>query len=86
MKEGDFSGSFKLAWDSLYLYLMAEIIDDSLSDDHFDPFDNCYNDDCLELFIGENRSKGNHLNNNNAFAYHVYILRCDRFIFNRCME
>ena len=73
MKEGDFSGKFKLAWDSLYLYLLAEIIDDSLSDDHADPLDNYYNDDCLEFFVDEDRSKGNHLYNNNAFAYHVSI-------------
>lgn len=73
MKDGDFSGRFKLAWDSLYLYLLAEIIDDSLSDDHVDPFDNCWNDDCLELFVDEDRSKGNHERSNNAFAYHTSI-------------
>jgi hypothetical protein len=73
MKEGDFQGRFKLAWDSLYLYLLAEIVDDSLSDDHSDPLQNWWDDDCLEIFIDENRSKGNHERNNNAFAYHVSI-------------
>jgi len=73
MKEGDFSGRFKLAWDSLYLYILVEIVDDSLSDDHSNPFDNYWNDDCVEIFIDENRSKGNHLQNYNAFAYHVSV-------------
>ncbi|MFA9392932.1 MAG: sugar-binding protein [Prolixibacteraceae bacterium] len=71
MEEGDFSGQFKLAWDSLYLYLLVEVVDDSLSDDHVNPFTNYWDDDCVEIFIDENRSKGNHLTNNNAFAYHV---------------
>lgn len=73
MDEGDFQGRFKLAWDSLYLYLLAEIVDDSLSDDHPDPLQNWWDDDCLEVFIDEDRSKGNHERNNNAFAYHVSI-------------
>jgi hypothetical protein len=71
MKAGDFEGRFKLAWDSLYLYLLAEIVDDSLSDDHANPTDNYWNDDCLEIFIDEDRSKGDHLYNYNAFAYHI---------------
>jgi len=71
MEDGDFSGRFKLAWDSLYLYLLVEINDDSLSDDHVNPTDNYWNDDCVEIFVDENRSKGDHLNNYNAFAYHV---------------
>jgi hypothetical protein len=71
--EGDFQGRFKLAWDSLYLYLLAEIVDDSLSDDHPDPLQNWWDDDCLEVFIDENRSKGNHERNNNAFAYHISL-------------
>ena len=73
MEEGDFSGRFKLAWDSLYLYLLAEITDDSISDDHANPLQNWWDDDCLEIFIDENRSKGWHEKNNNAFAYHVSI-------------
>jgi len=73
MNEGDFLGRFKLAWDSLCLYLLAEIVDDSLSDDHSDPLQNWWDDDCLEIFIDEDRSKGNHEKNNNAFAYHTSI-------------
>ncbi|MBN1927476.1 MAG: T9SS type A sorting domain-containing protein [Prolixibacteraceae bacterium] len=73
MEEGDFSGRFKLAWDSLYLYILVEVVDDSLSDDHINPFDNYWNDDCVEIFIDEDRSMGYHQNNYNAFAYHVSI-------------
>jgi len=73
MKAGDFEGRFKLAWDSLYLYLLVEIVDDSLSDDHSNPLDSWWDDDCLEVFIDEDRSKGDHERNNNAFAYHVSL-------------
>jgi hypothetical protein len=73
MKEGDFAGKFKVAWDTNYLYLLVEVKDDSLSDDHKSPTDNYWNDDCVEIFIDEDRSKGNHQYTNNAFAYHVSI-------------
>jgi hypothetical protein len=73
MKQGDFEGRFKVAWDSLYLYILVEVVDDSLSDDHSNPLQNWWDDDCLEVFIDENRSKGDHERNNNAFAYHVSI-------------
>lgn len=69
----DFSGQFKLSWDSLYLYVFVEIVDDSLSDDHPNPADMYWEDDCLEIFIDEDYSKGNHERNNNAFAYHMSI-------------
>lgn len=71
LNEGDFSGRFKLAWDEDYLYVLVEIVDDMISDDHSNPLQNWWDDDCLEVFIDENRSKGNHQYNNNAFAYHV---------------
>ncbi len=71
MKTGDFEGKFKLAWDELYFYLLVEVVDDSLSDDHSNPTDSWWDDDCLEVFIDENRSMGNHECSNNAFAYHV---------------
>ena len=73
MKEGDFAGRFKVAWDEQYLYVLVEVIDDSLSDDHADPLLNWWDDDCLELFIDEDRSKGDHERNCNAFAYHVSL-------------
>ena len=73
MKEGDFSGKFKTAWDKNYLYVLVQVEDDSLSDDHKDPLDNYWNDDAVELFIDEDRSGGNHQYNNSAFAYHCSI-------------
>jgi hypothetical protein len=73
MKEGDFAGRFKATWDELYLYILVEITDDSLSDDHDNPLSNWWDDDCLEIFIDEDRSKGDHERNCNAFAYHVSL-------------
>ncbi len=73
MKTGDFEGWFKVAWDTQYLYLLVEVVDDSLSDDHADPYQNWWDDDCVEIFIDENRSGGDHERNCNAFAYHVSL-------------
>lgn len=73
MKDGDFSGKFKVAWDEDFLYVLVEVVDDSLSDDHSNPLENWWDDDCLEVFIDENRSKGDHERNCNAFAYHVSL-------------
>jgi hypothetical protein len=73
MANGDFEGKFKVAWDSNYLYVLVEVIDDMISDDHVNPLQNWWDDDCVEVFLDENRSKGDHEKNNNAFAYHVSI-------------
>jgi len=73
MKEGDFSGKFKVAWDEDFLYILVEVVDDSLSDDHSNPLESWWDDDCLEIFIDENRSKGDHERNCNAFAYHMSL-------------
>ena len=73
MKEGDFKGRFKVSWDENFLYVLVEVVDDSLSDDHSNPLQNWWDDDCLEIFIDENRSKGDHERNCNAFAYHVSL-------------
>lgn len=69
----DFSGKFKLAWDQVYLYLLAEITDDVLFDQHADPLYFYWDDDCLEIFIDEDKSGGEHQFNYNAFAYHVAL-------------
>ena len=73
MTQGDFQGRFKVSWDRSYLYLLVEVIDDMLSDDHPVPTQNWWDDDCVEVFIDEDRSGGNHERNNNAFAYHVSL-------------
>lgn len=73
MKDGDFEGKFKVSWDENYLYVLVEVVDDLLSDDHSNPLQNWWDDDCLEVFIDENRSMGDHERNCNAFAYHVSL-------------
>ncbi len=69
----DFSGQFKLLWDENRLYLLAEITDDILFDQHADPLYLYWDDDCLEIFIDEDASGGNHQFNFNAFAYHIAL-------------
>ena len=73
MADGDFEGRFKTAWDGEYLYVLVEVVDDSLSDDHSDPLSQWWDDDCLEIFIDEDYSGGWHQNDENAFAYHLSI-------------
>ena len=69
----DFSGRFKMMWDEDKLYILAEINDDKLLDIHPNPLDSYWDDDCLEIFIDEDKSGGNHQFNFNAFAYHVAL-------------
>lgn len=69
----DFSGRFKIAWHKEYLYVLAEITDDVLMDIHEDGLVQYWDDDCLEIFIDENRSKGPHQFSHNAFAYHIAL-------------
>jgi len=69
----DFNGRFKIIWDERKLYLLAEIVDDILFDQHSDPKYLYWDDDCLEVFIDEDKSGGNHQFNYNAFAYHVAL-------------
>ncbi len=69
----DFSGRYKLLWDERHLYLLAEITDDVLFDQHADPLLRYWDDDCLEIFIDEDGSGGNHQYDYNAFAYHVAL-------------
>ncbi|WP_115461459.1 sugar-binding protein [Winogradskyella aurantiaca] len=67
----DFSGRYKLVWDPSGLYLLAEITDDILLDNYEDPLTKWWDEDCLEIFIDENNSGGDHQFNHSAFAYHV---------------
>lgn len=69
----DFSGRYKIAWDDNNLYVLAEITDDTLIDIHPDGLDHYWDDDCLEIFIDEDASGGNHQYNFNAFAYHIAL-------------
>ena len=69
----DFSGRFKVVWTEERIYLLAEITDDVLYDIHRHPLKQYWDDDCLEIFIDENFSGGDHQFNHNAFAYHLSL-------------
>ncbi len=70
----DFYGRYKVVWTSEKLYLLLEITDDVLNEDITDPLNNYWEDDCLEVFIDEDKSGGDHkccAQAYNAFAYHI---------------
>lgn len=69
----DFQGRYKIVWTADKLYFLAEIVDDVLLDTHRDPLVQYWDDDCLEIFIDEDFSGGDHQYNHNAFAYHVSL-------------
>lgn len=69
----DFQGRFKVVWTKYKLYIMAEIVDDILIDTHRDPLKQYWDDDCLEIFLDEDFSGGEHQYNHNAFAYHMSL-------------
>ena len=67
----DYHGRFKLAWDSQYLYILVEVIDNKLIPTLADGLENYWKGDYVEIFIDEDQSGGNHQFNHQAFAYHV---------------
>ena len=67
----DFTGRYKLSWSKEALYVLVEIKDDFLVDKIKNPLERWWDDDCVEIFIDEDNSGGNHQFNHNAFAYHV---------------
>ena len=69
----DFTGRYKLAWDENNLYILAEITDDTLVDTHPDGLVKYWDDDCLEIFVDEDASGGEHQYSYNAFAYHIAL-------------
>jgi len=69
----DFQGRFKVAWTDDKVYIQVELVDDILIDSHRDPLVQYWDDDCLEIFLDEDFSGGNHQFNHNAFAYHVSL-------------
>jgi hypothetical protein len=72
-KDSDFQGRFKVVWAPERIYLLVEIVDDILFDSHRDPLVQYWDDDCLEIFVDEDFSGGDHQYNHNAFAYHVSL-------------
>ena len=73
LPEEDFSGRYKIVWTEDKLYVLVEFVDDVLVDFHRDPLKQYWDDDCLEIFIDEDHSGGNHQYNHNAFAYHLSL-------------
>ncbi len=71
--EEDFQGRFKVVWTADKLYILGEFVDDILIDTHRDPLVQYWDDDCLEIFIDEDYSGGEHQYNHNAFAYHLSL-------------
>ena len=69
----DFRGRFKVVWTEEKLYVLVEVVDDILFDSHRDPLVQYWDDDCLEIFLDEDFSGGNHQYNHNAFAYHMSL-------------
>ena len=70
----DFSGKYKLSWNADKLFILVEVTDNVLFDNYSDPLQHWWDDDCVEVFVDENHSGGNHQYNYNAFAYHVSTL------------
>ena len=69
----DFSGKYRLLWDHGYLYLNVVVVDDVLYDRFPNPLERYWDDDCVEIFIDEDASGGDHLKTYNAFVYHVAL-------------
>lgn len=69
----DFQGRYKVVWTESKIYILGEFTDDILFDSHRDPLQQYWDDDCLEIFIDEDFSGGNHQFNHNAFAYHMSL-------------
>ncbi|OJJ21705.1 sugar-binding protein [marine bacterium AO1-C] len=73
LTKGDFEGRYKVVWSDKdnKLYMLVEVKDDVLMDVHKDPLAFYWDDDCLEVFLDEDNSGGNHQYSHNAFAYHI---------------
>ena len=69
----DFQGRYKVVWTANKIYILGEFIDDILIDTHRDPLVQYWDDDCLEIFLDEDFSGGDHQYNHNAFAYHTSL-------------
>ena len=69
----DFHGRYKVVWTESNIYILGEFTDDILFDSHRDPLQQYCDDDCLEIFIDEDFSGGDHQYNHNAFAYHMSL-------------
>ncbi|MEH6635194.1 MAG: CBM9 family sugar-binding protein [Halioglobus sp.] len=73
LTDADFNGRYKVVWTEQKIYLLVEFVDDVLIDTHRNPLQQYWDDDCLEIFIDEDHSGGDHQYNHNAFAYHLSL-------------
>ena len=73
LADTDFNGRYKLVWTPGKLYVLVEFVDDVLIDTHRNPLEQYWDDDCLEIFIDEDHSGGDHQYNHNAFLYHLSL-------------
>lgn len=75
VSETDYSGKFKVMWTPDRLYLLIQVVDDSLRlqpTGIADVCSNIYNYDCTEIFIDENHSRDvNYSGTYRAIAYHM---------------
>lgn len=69
--DADFSGRYKAVWTPEQLYFLVEITDDKHYPKYPGNCNNIHNFDCIEIFLDEDRSGGDHQYNFNAFAYHI---------------
>ncbi|MEO1514596.1 MAG: sugar-binding protein [Bacteroidota bacterium] len=69
----DFTGRYKVAWSTEQLFLLAEITDDVFLEKIPHGLERYWDDDCLEIFLDEDHSGGNHQYSHQAFAYHVSL-------------
>jgi len=70
----DYSGKYKVLWTPQRLYLLIEIVDDTLcvQPPVADPRNNIYNYECMEIFIDEDNSREtNYSGTYKAIAYHI---------------
>lgn len=67
----DFTGRYKLSWSKEALYVLVEVTDDVLRNVFKNPLERWWDEDCVEIFIDEDNSGGDHQFNHNAFAYHI---------------
>ena len=69
----DFQGRFKVVWTPKRIFVLVEVVDDILFDSHREPLVQYWDDDCLEIFVDEDHSGGDHQYHHNAFAYHMSL-------------
>lgn len=70
----DYSGKYKVLWTPQRLYLLIEVVDDTLclQPAVADPRNNIYNYECMEIFIDEDNSREtNYSGTYKAIAYHL---------------